>query len=85
MRNFLRAVDGSNGSSIIPNRTAVFYSVANASIRSGSLRAVSTHPSTKTPIGRCAMKYTYKRLCAVPVLLALGLGIALSVLPVIGG
>jgi hypothetical protein len=31
------------------------------------------------------MRYSYKRLCALPVLLALGLGIALSVLPVIGG
>jgi hypothetical protein len=31
------------------------------------------------------MKYSHKHLCSLPVLLALGLGIVLSVLPVIGG
>ena len=31
------------------------------------------------------MQYKYTHLCAMPVLLALGLGVVLAMLPIIGG
>jgi hypothetical protein len=55
---------------------------APTAIRSAPLQP--TTPLRGRP-GRGEMRYSHRRLCALPVLLALGLGIVLSVLPIIAG